>query len=288
MTGLVESLVLAGLAVAAALIVYQWRRIHVLELTRLRLGEPETAVADGRPPPPRARPFVRHHYLLPWLLALVILALLFYVAHLPLAFALAFTLVAGLLLSQLEAQRVTRVRLRIEVQLADAIDLMVAGLRVGAGALSALETATHETRRPLRPQVEELLGRIRYGEDPQTVLRALEARVPLETFRLFTSALAVHWETGGSLTQTLATVGRVIHDRIEVNRRIRALTTQARASTTAVLAVTYFIALVIWRNDPERMRQFLATTVGQALVAGAITLQAVGLVWSAALSRMKY
>ncbi len=90
------------------------------------------------------------------------------------------------------------------------------------------------------------------------------------------------------MTQTLATVGRVIRDRIEVNRRIRSLTTQARTSTIAVLAVTYFIALVIWRNDPERMRQFLGTTVGQGLVAAAIGLQALGLVWASALSRMKY
>jgi len=54
------------------------------------------------------------------------------------------------------------------------------------------------------------------------------------------------------------------------------------------LLVTYFIALIIWRNDPERMLQFLATTVGQYLVAGAIVLQAVGLVWASALSRLKY
>ncbi len=82
---------------------------------------------------------------------------------------------AGLLLGQLEAQRVTRVRLRIEEQLADAIDLMVAGLRVGAGASGVLEAATREARWPLRPQFDELLGRIRYGDDPQAVLRALEA-----------------------------------------------------------------------------------------------------------------
>src|SRR5205085_5028618 len=119
-----------------------------------------------------------------------------------------------------------------------------------------------EARRPLRPQLDELLGRIRYGDDAQVVLKDLQRHVPLETFRLFASALSVHWETGGSLTPTLATVGRVIRDRIEVNRRIRALTSQARTSTVAVLLVTYFLALIIWRNDPERMRQFLATAIG--------------------------
>jgi tight adherence protein B len=277
------------IAVAAALpaIVYLWRRIHILEMSRARL-EPEPTEAPGRVAPPRAQAFVRHHHVLPWLAAVLVACCLFFFARFPPVFAGTFGLVIGLVLAQLESMRVVRVTLRIEEQLADAIDLMVAALRVGAGAMSALEATTREARYPLRPQLDELLGRIRYGEDPQAVLRGLETRVPLETFRLFTSALSVHWETGGSLTATLATVGRVIRDRIEVNRRIRSLTTQARASTIAILIVTYFIALIIWRNDPLRMRDFLATSIGQWLVAGAIFLQAVGLVWSSAMSRMKY
>src|SRR6202043_1562811 len=175
--------------------------------------------------------------------------------------------------TQLESLRISAVTFRIEQQLSDAIDLMVAALQAGAGTISALENAVQEARPPLRAQLEEVLGRIRYGDDAQAVLRALEERVPLEVFRLFVSALTVHWETGGSLAPTLATVGRVVRDRIEVNRRIRSLTTQARVSIIAVLCMTYFLALVMWRNDPGRMRQFLSTAVGQYLVAGAILLQ---------------
>jgi Flp pilus assembly protein TadB len=133
-----------------------------------------------------------------------------------------------------------------------------------------------------------LLGRIRYGDDPQAALRAFEARVPLETVRLLVSAVSVHWEAGGRLAPTLATVGRVIRDRLEVSRRVRTLTTQARLSTVAVFLLTYFIALVSWRNDPERMRQFLATSLGQVLVAFAALFQAVGIAWASVLTRVRY
>src|SRR6202043_1613176 len=137
--------------------------------------------------------------------------------------------------TQLESLRISAVTFRIEQQLSDAIDLMVAALQAGAGTLSALENAVQEARRPLRAQLTEVLGRIRYGDDPQLVLHALEQRVPLEVFRLFVSALSVHWETGGSLAPTLATVGRVVRDRIEVSRRIRSLTAQSRVSVVAVM-----------------------------------------------------
>ena len=111
--------------------------------------------------------------------------------------------------------------------------------------------------------------------------------MPLETFLLFSSALSVHWEVGGSLAPTLATVGRTIRDRIEISRRIRAMTTQARVSIISVLGVTYFIAAVMWFNDPDRMQGFLSTNVGSFFVATAVMMQALGIVWSAHLSRCR-
>ncbi len=181
MSALVDGLVLAGLAGGLAFILWLWRRIHVLELTRARVAEADGPRSSAAVPLP-LRPFVRHHHLVPWLLALLVIGALHYGLHIPLIFAGTFGLVTGLLLGQLETLRVARMRLRIEEQLADAIDLMVATLRVGAGAMSALETATHEARAPLRAQLDELLGRIRLGDDPQAVLRPWKHACPWKPF----------------------------------------------------------------------------------------------------------
>ena len=182
----------------------------------------------------------------------------------------------------------TRKTLLIEQQLADAIDLMVASLRAGAGLMSCLESAIREARAPLQEQLEEVLGRIRYGEDPVSVYAGLTLRVPLETFQLFTAALTVHQEVGGSLAPTLATVGRIIRDRIELTRRIRSLSVQSRASTFAILCTTYFLGVVLWRTDPHRMKEFLENSIGSSMVSGVIILQAIGIVWSSWLSRLKF
>ena len=165
---------------------------------------------------------------------------------------------------------------------------MVAALGAGAGVSDALENAMRESRRPLRPQLEEVVGRIHFGDNPRTVYHGLTQRVPLETFLLFSSALSVQSETGGSLAPTLASVGRTIRDRIEIARRIRSNSAQSEVSTLAVLLLTYFIALVVWRTNPEQMGQFLATSVGQWAVAGTILMQAAGLVWMSFISRLRF
>jgi len=279
-------LVLAFIAVFRLWMIARTRRVS-RERLRPDVEEPEPDERAGDEPPP-ARPFLTRHRWAPWVAGAIVTASIDLIIGLRLSYALMFGVIAGLLVHEVEEYLAIRKSLLIERQLADAIDLMVASLRAGAGMFNSLEAAIDESRAPLRPQLEEVLGRIRYGDDPSAVYRGLTGRVPLETFRLFAAALTVHHETGGSLAPTLSTVGRIIRDRIELTRRIRSLTVQSRASTVAVLGTTYFIGLVMWRTDPPRMEEFLSTTIGSTMLSGAVVLQGIGIFWTSWLSRLKY
>lgn len=282
-----EGLILLSILLGSGAIAFGWSRLRVRRLAEGRLERPPVPVEEAKQLPFRARPFLRRHTWLPWGVAVLVAAVAyFYLRHLLLA--LAVGTMVGLLLGQLEVMIAVQRTVLIEMQLGDTIDLMIGALQVGVAVINALETAVNEIRAPLRPQLEEVLGRIRYGDDPQVVLRDLVRRVPLESFRLFTSALSVHWRVGGNLSPILGTVARAIRDRIEVSRRIRSLTMDARVSIIAILGATYFIAFVTWYSEPETMTDFLATSAGKILVAVALLLQALGIVWSTSMSRLRY
>jgi tight adherence protein B len=176
----------------------------------------------------------------------------------------------------------------IEAQLAAAIYLMVGSLRAGASLLAAFESALEEVGPPLRPYFQEVAGRIRLGDDPRTAVTDLQRYVPLETFRLFAISLAVHWEVGGSLATTLSTVGQTVRDRIELSRRVRAQGVESQASVAVVLLIAYVLAFLMWRTNPDRLEAFVQTGIGTVIVAGVITLQAIGLVWMARLNRSSF
>lgn len=176
----------------------------------------------------------------------------------------------------------------IEAQLAAAIYLMVGSLRAGASLLAAFESALEEVGPPLRPYFQEVAGRIRLGDDPRTAVTDLQRNVPLETFRLFATSLAVHWEVGGSLATTLSTVGQTVRDRIELSRRVRAQGVESQASVAVVLLIAYVLAFLMWRTNPDRLEAFVQTGIGTVIVAAVITLQAIGLVWMARLNRSSF
>lgn len=272
-----------------AALIYAWRRSQIKRLIADRLQvEPAEPEAAPVAPAPRAKPFVRRRVLLPWLVGAAAALTLYFLIGLHATFAAMFGVIVGLLGGVLDQMRIARAADKIETQLANCIDLIVAALRAGASLPAAIESAMVETRAPLRPELEEVRGRLRLGDEPASVFAGLMRRVPLESFRLLAATLTTHWEVGGNLAPTLATVGRTIRDRIEVSRRIHSLTTQSRVSTAGVLAATYFIGLVMWRNDPQRMSDFLATDVGRWLVTAAVVLQAIGIVWSAQIGKIKY
>ncbi|MBV8315248.1 MAG: type II secretion system F family protein [Planctomycetaceae bacterium] len=261
----------------------RWR-YQVVQRCLVELGE----VAHAEAVAPTTAQILSRARWLPWLLAAILAVAMHFLVSLSWTYSGALGLLAGLLGGQLESMLAQHRVYLIELQLADMIDLMVGALRAGTGVIKSLEAAVREIRNPLRAQMEEVIGRIRLGDQAPKVFEELTARVPLESFMLFSSALAVHWEVGGSLAPTLATVGRTIRDRIELSRRVRSMSAQSRFSTLGVLAATYAIAAIMWSSDPERMERFLWSTEGSFLVSSVMVLQAVGIVWSTAQARIKF
>ena len=278
-------------ALLATGVVYLWygHRMRRLADDRLASMIGAVEVAETREEPRRTiRAFPTRHRLIAPATGAVAGAALWLVAGLPIEVAGALGLLCGVMAHLGEDFVAEQQSAAIEAQLAAAIYLMVSSLRAGASLLAAFESSLEEVGPPLRPYFQEVAGRIRLGDDPRSAVSDLQRNVPLETFRLFATSLAVHWEVGGSLATTLSTVGQTVRDRIELSRRVRAQAVEAQASVAVVLAIAYVLAFLMWRTNPDRLEAFVQTGVGTGIVAVVITLQAIGLVWMSRLNRSSF
>lgn len=258
----------------------EWSQREVGSESRFTEQSPNSASSTRR--------LARRWIWVPWTIGILMALTVWIVFRWSLQYVLAIGAVVSLLLNQLESFLHTRHIAKLERQLADAIDIMVGAVSAGAALGPAMDAATLETDRPLQPYLQEISGRIRLGDDPASVFRSLADRVPLETFLLFSSSLAVHFEVGGRLAPTLATVGRTIRDRIEITRRIQSNIAQSQFSTFAILGLIYLIAVIVWRNGPEPMVEFVTSTVGSWFIAGSIIMQAAGIAWMNFISKPKF
>jgi tight adherence protein B len=282
---MITTLISALLVVAGGCFWYRERARHaarerlagMIDVTRAEEPRQDTR-RTVRAFPPRRRS-------LPPAVATAATAALWTLVQLPFEVAAAGGFLVGVIAHLLEEHRAEQQSAAIEAQLAAAIYLMVSSLRAGASLLAAFESALEEIGPPLRPYFQEVAGRIRLGDDPLAALADLQAQVPLETFRLFATSLAIHWEVGGSLATTLSTVGQTVRDRIELSRRIRAQAVESHASVAVVLVIAYVLGFLMWRTNPDRLATFIGSGIGTVVVAMVIGLQGIGLVWMSRLNR---
>lgn len=278
-------IVLAVLGLAAAAIV-AYRAWDLRQRARARLVRSGPGRAGPAPTGDPRRLARRRRWLAPLVGAVAAVALI--VLGVPTVLVVSLAAIAAILACVIEGLLVTRLEARIEAQLADAIDIMVGATRAGASAVSALDAAARASRPPLRPELDEVLGRFRLGDDPQEVLRDLARRIPLETFRLFCFTLSVNWEAGGNIAPALAATGRTIRDRIDLARRARTQAAEGLLSALGILAIVYGLGYLLWQAEPARFEAFFATTVGTRAAATAVFLQAIGLLWVARIVRVRF
>jgi tight adherence protein B len=267
---------------------YLWHGYRLRRLADERLGMMIGAVAfeEMREQPRRVvRTFPRRYRAASGAAGVLAGLVLWLGAGAPMVIAISVGVLIGVIAHLAEDHVSQQQSATIEGQLASAIYLMVGSLRAGASLLAAFESALEEVGPPLRPYFQEVAARIRLGDDPRAAVSDLQVGVPLETFRLFATSLAIHWDVGGSLATTLSTVGQTIRDRIELSRRVRAQSVESNMSVAVVMGIAYILAFLMWRTSQDRMEAFVATDIGTIIVAGVIVLQALGLVWMSRLNR---
>ena len=257
----------------------------------LRLQSPVTNVATTTTATTRqsaiGNPLGRGWRLAPYIVGLVFAILMVTLTSIPDPIGWASGLVVALLLAQLEVGLHQRRVAKVEKQLIDLLDMMIPMLRSGAGAMTALSSATEQIKSPMREQIDWTVRRIQLGDRGTDVFRALANRIPSDAIELFSTTMSVHWETGGSLAPILASVSRVARDRQEVARRIRSNVAQSQFSTVAILILIYFVAAILWFDRPQQVNDFVQSELGGLAVAATVVLQGVGIMWMNAMSRPK-
>lgn len=272
MTGLLVPL--AGLGVAIACVAIFWYRSAQRDLVRKRLHGEEISLDLQRT---ARQKYARRYPLTPWFITVPIGLILAGYLGWSWNITAGLVIVAGFFGMEIDAWIYHWRLARMESQLVDAIDIIVASVGSGASLQSALNQASEYAPMPLRGELIELVARIRLGDSPVDAFNVLQSRIPTEVFRLFATTLTVNWMVGGELSGTLASIGRAVRDRIAIARQLRTLSTQGTLTTIVVVSIVWFMAAMMWQSDPQRFTAFILSDVGSWLTTAGLALQGGGI-----------
>ena len=154
----------------------------------------------------------------------------------------------------------------------DAIELLVRGLRSGLPVTETLGVVSQEIPGPVGIEFRGVVERIRIGRTMEEALQETADRLGTPEFQFFVITLAIQRETGGNLAETLSNLADVLRKRAQMKLKIRAMSSESKASAYIVGALPFIVFAMIWWINPSYIGGFF--TEDRLIVAGLG-----GLVW---------
>ena len=203
----------------------------------------------------------------------LVVAVIMFLRSGSLMLSLAVGTVAGLGIPHFVVSRAIKKRTNdFNTKFPDAIELLVRGLRSGLPVTETLGVVAQEIPGPVGEEFKAIVERIRIGRTMEEGLQETADKLGIAEFNFFCITLAIQRETGGNLAETLSNLADVLRKRAQMKLKIKAMSSESKASAYIVGALPFIVFFLIWFINPEYIGGFF--TDDRLIVAGLG-----GLVW---------
>jgi tight adherence protein B len=156
----------------------------------------------------------------------------------------------------------------------DAIELLVRGLKSGMPVSETLSVIAKEIAGPVGEEFKLVVEKIKIGKSMEDALQETADRLGTAEFQFFVITLAIQRETGGNLAETLANLADVLRKRAQMKLKIRAMSSESKASAYIVGSLPFFVSGMIWTVNQKYLEGFFHEP--RLMIAGVV-----GAVWMA-------
>lgn len=161
---------------------------------------------------------------------------------------------------------------------ADGLDAMVRLLQAGMPVSEAVAMIAREYEGPLREEMEMIYEDQKVGISLGEAAHRCSQRLPITEVQMFATALQIQSETGSSLSEVLTNLSAVIRARFRLSRKVKALSSEAKASAGIIGALPILVAGGLYLVNPDYISLLFTVPKGKVMVAGAIIWMSFGVI----------
>ena len=140
----------------------------------------------------------------------------------------------------------------------DAIELLVRGLRSGLPVSETIGVVGAEVDGPVGEEFRMVSDKMKIGVSMDSALQDTADRLGTPEFQFFVITIAIQRETGGNLAETLANLATVLRQRGQMKLKIKAMSSESKASAYIVGALPFIVFGMIWMINASYMQGFFS------------------------------
>jgi tight adherence protein B len=161
-------------------------------------------------------------------------------------------------------------------QLPDTIQLVTSTVRSGLPVNEAFRTIAREMPQPTAGQFAIVCSEVTLGRPPEEAIEDVYRRTQVAEYGIFAMTLAVQLKSGGSLSETLQTLGDTVSQRVAMAARAKALAGEVIFSSRALSCAPLIVGGVLYWVNPQSVDLLFSDPTGNMLLAYAVASVIIG------------
>lgn len=166
--------------------------------------------------------------------------------------SIGFGIAGGLLLPHFYVNmRRNRRFKRFAAEFPNAVDVIVRGIKSGLPLVDTLKIVAAEAQDPVKSEFRSIVDDQTMGMPLDEAVQRLPQRIPTPEASFFAIVIAIQSRTGGSLSEALGNLSRVLRERKKMKAKIKAMSSEAKASGGIIGALPIFVGAAVYMTSPK-------------------------------------
>jgi tight adherence protein B len=170
-----------------------------------------------------------------------------------------------------------RRRAKFSMAFADAVDVIVRGIKSGLPVHDCFKIIAKEAPLPLGPEFQTLVEGLGVGLTLSQALDKMYERMPTPELKFFTIVIAIQQKTGGNLAEALNNLSVVLRSRRMMGEKIKAMSSEATASAGIIGSLPPAVMIMVWLTTPDYIAKLFTDPRGQFMLLIAVLMMSFGI-----------
>jgi tight adherence protein B len=161
-------------------------------------------------------------------------------------------------------------------EFANSIDVIVRSVRSGLPVNEALKIVAKEAPDPVGSEFRMLVEGLKVGVSLDQGLKRMHDNMPTAEVSFFAIVMSIQLKSGGNLSEALSNLSNVLRDRKRLQGKIKAMSSEAKASAGIIGSLPVVVMLLIYFTTPGYIMMLFHERLGNLMLAGCAVWMSIG------------
>jgi tight adherence protein B len=162
-------------------------------------------------------------------------------------------------------------------EFANAIDVIVRSVKSGLPTNEALKIVAREMAAPVGPEFFKLCEGLKVGVTLEQGLKKMFESMPTSEVSFFGIVMTIQQKSGGNLSEALGNLAGVLRDRKRLQGKIKAMSSEAKASAMIIGSLPPVVGFLVWMSTPTYIESLFTERMGNLMLAGCAVWMSTGI-----------